>query len=222
MLNSVLSEEDYRVWNWLSIIREPDKLRINVDERSRCITAWCKDFYAARELWRSRHLLDSDNPSLHFLLVYVKDRLYASGSIQCKPQNLPKDMNLSVWAKQNKALIHALPGSVFLHSTESGFKFLAVKPDISENRLNRPILNLIGQPLRTTDERIALPKERAIQAVIATGETQTYGYDYHWKDLLWQFEVSVIPLPDTAEVLVMVQDSNQSVWQRGYWLNVLS
>ena len=74
----------------------------------------------------------------------------------------------STWANQNAQLFAAMPGFVFLHSTDPGYKFLAVKPDLSEGRLNRPIADLIGQPLRVTDEAIALPKERAIASAIAT------------------------------------------------------
>jgi hypothetical protein len=218
MLDTILSKEDQRVWSWLSIVREPNKIRIAIDQSSGCLTAWCNDFYTARELWRSRYLLGGEDFPTS-LQVYVNRRLYASGSVRRKPSNTLRDMNLSTWVKQNSKLFNAIPGLVFLHSADTEFRFLAVKPDITERQFNRPIVDLIGQPLRVTDNRIAMPKERAIEEAIATGENQFYSYDYHWKGLFWQFEVSVIPLPDMGEVMVMVRDSEQASWQRGYWLN---
>lgn len=225
MLNLfVFSEHDRRIWDWLSTIREPQKVRIAIDQPSGCISAVCDDLYTAKDLWRSRHKLDTGDDCETLLFVHVKDRVYASGSVrsQGNSKSATEMDTLSIWAKQNAGLFKAMPGFVFLHSADanSGFKFLAVKPDINEERLNRPIVNLLGQPLRVTDERIALPKERAIQKAIAMGETQSYGYGFNWNGKLWHFQVSVVPLLDIGEVLVIVKDVDQQAhWQRGYWLN---
>lgn len=222
MLDPTLSQEDSAFLGWLGQIEEPQKVKVRIATNR--IIVLCSDYFLARQLWRSRNQLDPFSAAPRELEIWVGKRLYAEGSVRKKRENTMQPsttMALSNWAQQNSNLFQVIPGSVFLHSADadSGFKYLAVRPDISERRLNRPISELLNQPVRVTHEAIALPKERAMREAIATGENQNYHYQFAWQGLIWNFKVDVVPLAENNEILVIVQDADRHAWQREYWLN---
>lgn len=220
-----LSVQDQRILQWLSLIRDPHRTRVKIDKQK--IQVWCGDVFAAQILWRSRYLVGAEKPIV--LEIYVQKRIYSTGII---PVNLSRTTMISTmenawtyeqsrWAQNNGGLFMSIPGSVFIHSAnrEQGYPYLAVRPDLTEARLNRPIAELIGQAVHVTNEAIALPKERAIEQAIETGKKQAYAYSYKWNGAIWHFKVEVIPVDD-KEILVIVNDADDYSWQRGYWLNL--
>jgi hypothetical protein len=218
-----LTEEDDRLLAWLA--QAGDSNGIDVKPSSGQILARCPNAYIASALWRSRQLLLSDQPKR--LTLWVGKRLYGDTLLDKKTfYASTTDVTMqqtttmtSRWALRYPQVFQTMTGIIFVHGTDPEHRFLAINPGITERRLNKPISDTIGQPLRTVDEAIALPKERAIQQAIATGEAAEYTYEYidHAR---WQFKGTAILLPDVDEVLVIVEDAAN--WQADYWRSTVA
>lgn len=221
-----LTEEDDRLLQWLSQAGDPHG--IDVKPSSQQILARCPNAYVASALWQSRELLLSEQPKR--LTLWVGKRLYgdtlldkatfyASTTTGGTMPSTQQTTMISRWALRYPQVFQTMSGIIFVHGAEPEHRFLAINPGITERRLNKPISDTIGQPLRTVDPAIALPKERAIREAIATGEPAEYSYEYT-DHVRWQFKGTALFLPDVDEVLVIVEDA--ASWQRDYWLNSIA
>lgn len=221
-----LSTDDQLLYNWLSGV-EPQNFEIRIDPQESHIMVRCADVYTAEKLWRSRYYITPPNE----LEVYVGQRIYDSttnneNELNCFP-NLSMTQQTQIntqssWVLQNQNIFESIAGTRFVYSADpdTGYKLKAVRPDVSEKRLNKPISDIFGKPLRTIDEAIALPRERCIEQAIASASAQDYYYEHIWQGAIWRFKGRAIPLPSHNEVLVIIQDADGFGWQREYFLNL--
>lgn len=223
MRELVLSATDQKFLQWLNHVEDPRSVTIGIlKDRIRVI---CNDVFSVKRLWKTRYLLSCEKEIK--LELYVRQKPYGISVIPpflhfTTMIHAPSySYSESQWATRNRDIFLAIPGSVFVHSADKdrGYPYLAVKPDLTEKRLNKPIRELIGQPIRITPEAIAIPKEAAIEEALRTQQPQQYFYDFVWESLLWNFKVDVVPLIEHNEVLVIVTDADERRWQRDYWLN---
>jgi len=218
-----LTEQDRLILQWLGRAQEIEKTRVNWGATG--LEVYCGDTLQAERLSDALDLLLQTR--LKWVRIYVGKQCLSTVSLdRVRVQSIPISMLTtletmpSVWAKQNLNVLKAIPGTVALLSAEPGYRYLALKPEISEGRLNKPIDHLIGQPLRTIDEELWLPRERAIETVLATGENEIYYYSHFWENLTWHFKCTVAKASDN-EIMTIVEDSDddRALWQKSWWRN---
>ena len=225
---SNFSDADQSFTNWLSSLREPEKIRVCIDNRSGTIIAKFTDVVAAHEALAQQERLQKNLG----LKVYIGSEPY--GSTQYEPklgrhQSTNSILSMktklatqSSWVEQNSNAFQVIPGTVAIHSADKdqGFKFLDVKPDMGiEDRLNKPIAEMIGSPLNIIAEGIAAPRSRHLEIVASNGGSLSYDYDFVWNNLLWRFRVHLAYLHGHDEVLAITEDLES--WQRDYWLKLV-
>lgn len=117
---------------------------------------------------------------------------------------------------RHQPLLNALAQRmVFLHSQEEPYTYLDVRCSIEE-RLNVPLLELLGSPVDRVASEISDPKRFWIKRAVELGAAQHYFYSYTWKNLDWRFRVDVAPLAGTEEAITIVSDAE--AWQKQWWL----
>lgn len=221
-----VSTQDYQILRWLHKAQDFENLSVNWRKDS--ISVQCHDRYQALYLSDAVDMLTSTE--MKWVKIYVGrqcitsvslDRLRGSTTYPSKSMLTATIETMpSIWAKQNLRVFEAIPGTVSLLSAEPGHRYLAVKPEISEGRLNKPIATLINQPIQTLDEELWVPRQRAIEEVIQTGENVTYYYEHLWRDLVWRFQCTVAKASD-SEVMTIVEDLDDPIasWQKVWWRN---
>lgn len=118
-------------------------------------------------------------------------------------------------ARRHQALLDAMPGQiVFLHAQEEPFTFLDARTPIEE-RLNVPLLELLGSPVNRLESQLAELREFWLRRAIALGTAQSYTYTHHWRNLDWAFKVHVAPIGGTEEAIAIVSDA--APWQLPWW-----
>lgn len=224
-----LSPQEYQILQWLSKAQEVETL--NVQWRDRELTVQCGNRLQALRLSDALDMLVPTD--MKWVKIYIGkqslscvslDRLRGSTSSASKTMLTATIETMpSVWARQNLHVFQAIPGTVALLSTEPGHRFLALKPEISEGRLNKPISALINQPLQTMDEELWLPRKQAIDRVLETGENERYTYTHFWEGLRWHFQCTVAKASD-SEIMTIVEDLDDPIahWQKEWWRNRMS
>lgn len=118
-------------------------------------------------------------------------------------------------AAKHQALIAALPHElIFLHAAEEPFTYLDAKATIEE-RLNVPLIELLGSPLSRVDSELSEKREFWLKRAVNLGTAQRYQYTHHWRGLDWSFFVDVAPLAGSEEAIAIVSDAEP--WQRPWW-----
>jgi hypothetical protein len=219
-----------KFFKWLSRLRETAKLNISFDSQKKALIAVCSDYDSAQDVWEQREELLGDVPITELcqnLEVFVGANFFAgTNPSRDSRKSMTTHTFLSRWTQRNLDLFKAISGTVTIHSLDEprGFPYLAVKPDLDiEERLAKPIIETIGQPIWAMPQPIAEPRLHNIREAIKSGSTVKYSYQMDWGNLLWKFNVSVIHLPGYDEVMTIVEDDpKEAHWQRAYWLNRVS
>ena len=211
------SDADLSFVNWLSSLREPQKAKLHIDDRSKTIIAEFTDVLAAHEALAHQEQLNE----LLGLKVFIGSEPY--GQTRYVPKlgrdqstlNTIISMNSSTlatqstWVEQNLNVFKVIPGTVAIHSAfkDQEFRFLDIKPDMGiEDRLNKPKAEVIGSSVWTIAEAIAEPRARHLEIVAASGGNLSYDYDFVWNNLLWRFRVHLAYLHGHDEVLSITED----------------
>lgn len=232
------SDRDYALYRWLSTFAEPQPVSI------RWIGRWLEvrcdnQVVAAEAAKHHEEILKSG--AVHGITIllgsgkepYLKeaarsisldgfrvDNKSARLSIEGMEMNKSTiETGYSNWLMNQAAntnVFQAIPGIVLIHRAIDDYRFLAVKSDLSEKRLNKPMTELLNQPLAAIDPLLAEPRRHYIERAAASGSEQSYSYEYTWDSLLWKFNVKVAYLPGYDECLVIVSDAQS--WQKEYWL----
>ena len=223
-----LSETDTAFYEWLSRLREPEKNKVCIDERSQSVVASFDNPIDAHQALSQQNCLRG----LLELKVFVGTELYG------RSQRVPKlgrqqstsgtnetmiDTQVttqSSWVLANSNVFSSIPGNVAIHSAtkDLGYKYLDIKPDMGiEDRLNKPKKEMVGSEIWTISPGIAEPRARHLEIVAASGGTLSYNYDYSWNNLLWRFRVTLCYLSGHDEIMAITEDVES--WQRDYWMN---
>jgi hypothetical protein len=117
--------------------------------------------------------------------------------------------------------------TITVHSLEAGYPYRLVLPHMGlEETLNKPVAELIGNPLGTIDNTIAEATRWAIDRAVRCGITQYAFYSFYWDSELdwmrgdWKKIVRATYLPGVQEVLVEKfspqenQERDQRLWER--------
>lgn len=218
MAPQFLPDSDVKFLAWLSQVGEPQKLSVKFLAPD-LVSVRCGDRYQAKRLHETRDMIGP----LKIRLSVNKTHYYASTMTTCTAKSSLAPIE-SLWAQRNPALFKAWGEIAFVYSAAAGHRHLAAQSLLTEKRLNRPISDLIGQPLRTTDDSIWLPRERAIESAIASpGESVEFFYDHVFQGVIWRFKGTALYMPDCDEVLCKIEDNphdHRASWQRGYWMNL--
>lgn len=223
------SDADQGFVNWLSSLREPQKAKLHIDDRSKTIIAEFTDVPAAHEALAHQGRLKQ----LLGLKVFIGSEPY--GETQYIPK-LGRDQSTntiitmnssalitqSTWVEQNLNAFKVIPGTVAIHSAfkKQEFKFLDIKPDMGiEDRLNKPRAEVVGSSVWTIAEAIAEPRARHLEIVAANGGSLSYDYDFVWNNLLWRFRVHLAYLSGHDEILSITEDVES--WQKEYWMRLV-
>lgn len=217
--------QDVALYTWLENVNCRG-IRILLNTETEVLVS-CESETTADKLWRSRSMLGQKHPT-----IWVKKRRYTpapspSQLDKKQPSNCANTtmLNLQVnseWARQNLERFNQYSGTCYVYSTDEGFKHLAVRPELSEGRLNKKVELLLsngGQPLSVIDEVIAVPRREGILRAIASGEEELVYHEHFWMGLTWYFETAIRKVND-REVLVRVYDNPKEPrawWQRGFW-----
>jgi hypothetical protein len=110
--------------------------------------------------------------------------------------------------------------AITVHDTDEskGYPYLDVYAPIPE-RLNQRRDIILGRPVSFLPRAISAPRHHYIKRALANGQSEEYSYEYE-DDYLWKFDVTVVPIYGTEEVVTVVRDAEP--WQLGHWLNKLS
>lgn len=120
-------------------------------------------------------------------------------------------------ARKHQALLNALSKTkdmLFLHSQEEPYTYLDVR-SLIEERLNVPLLELLGSPVDRVDSALADLRRFWLKRAVNLGAAQHYYYTHQWRAKPWRFRVDVAPLTGTEEAIAIVTDAEP--WQRRWW-----
>ena len=94
--------------------------------------------------------------------------------------------------------------TVFVHKASEGFEHLFIKPDQMvkdpEKRLNKPILDLLGQPLTVVDSDIAEIKRDALERCRDSHGVIWREYSHIWKGYEFNFLYKAQWMPENEIV----------------------
>lgn len=131
----------------------------------------------------------------------------------------------STWAQANAKLVEGFEDlcTIAIHSEADGYPFLLVQPLWGiEAMLNKPIRELLGQPIDVVATEIAQAKRRCIERAIASGGIAKESYTYPWQGADWKKQIIATYLPGHNEVLVQTQPYKGEEWHLGFWRNTLT
>ena len=175
--------------------------------------------------------LDSQPPftiAQKCVVIRHAGRVYGTSSRACKLQEGSHRSNkvndstqiddqlISEWVRDNPQLWRIQPGCaiVYKNDRDADYPCAEVKFQFSERQLNKPRKELLGRPVGTWDDPIAIPRRAAIERLLESGEPQTVTYENFWESLTWVLKSEVLLLP-SDEILVTVEEG--ALWQKGYW-----
>lgn len=200
-----------------------------------CVVVVCRNHYTSEKLWRTK-----DDVAPYEVSISTNNEVYAyteqrddgrsRNSIFCSTiinaigvgittmfgSLLIQAADSSWMAQQSPValeLISSAGGTVIVYKNDRDLDYpvQAIKPYISEARLNKPLSKLLangGSPLGVWDKEIALPRREAIERAIELDERVIYEREYDdWAR--WKFVELIIPT--SSSVLVVVEDAQR--WQ---------
>jgi hypothetical protein len=225
-------ESDPIFLRWLNALGkevQPQHVEIRIVDKK--ILCRCSKRPALLAVGRTRSLLQG-----HFdLNIFVGEnelspRLYSTmGGSHLNPHGTNSMLTIqqmrSQWAIANESTLSMIEGIRLIYSTnrDRGYEHLAILPDkFGEKRLNKSSVEAtLGKPLLDLEPSVALPRQRAIETVIETGEVTEYYYEHFWNkvQLPFRFQVKAQKLND-SEVLIVVPDHPEfQVGQHWFWQN---
>lgn len=183
-------------------VQEIERWSINDKEITIITTNVC----ASSDLWHSRHFLESQG---YKVAIYTGGELFDQ-SYQVRMR--------SKWAESNKDVLTILGDicTVTVHANTDGYPHLFVQPFMGiEERLNRPIADLIGMPANISEGAIGKTKLLCIEKAIANREEAIAFYEFSWHKVEWRFKVKAQYSPEFDEIIVQIFDD--APWQIEYW-----
>ncbi|GEM_PF-6625167 len=205
-----LSTNDIALLNWLnSIPIDPSQVDVKIEGLHVKIN--CRNDFLGLKLWSHRQAVQSIGFSLE---------VSSNGELIDSTRRMKK--NASRWAARYPLHLIDLSNlcSVSIHSEGEGYPFLAVQPYLgNEAALNKPVDELLGQPLVTVASEIAEAKEHCIRRAIANGDIAHESYEMYWQGNLWKKQITAIYLPGSGEVMTKTSHAKGEEWQIGYWRN---
>lgn len=224
---------------WLRLLEEYELSAVEID-RCGVLHAYCSSKYQASQARRNWSLLCCKKISV--LRVYLGGNAY--GSPKPLPPKICADsatnrtspimtnitkpdisFQQSRWVRENENIWKALPVITIVYdltSRDQGYRVLASKANPIA-RLNAA--SLPGGRITDLPDSIALPRMRAIESLIETGENQHFDWSYpDWTDplthvrlsdnLAGEFAIS----SDRQEGILMVTDTGPGMLQQiAYW-----
>ena len=218
--------ENSEFLNWLQQIPSFDRMEFcSLDDEYLVV---CPDDKSADQLWQEidRNAYPPLIRQKH-VVIRVGEHLFAAtkNALQwSQDTTITEDamqsqaLYLSPWAREHPLVFNALEGCAIIYSTDrdQGYRCLAAKYEFDEEQFNRPLPQLIGQPLNVWAEAIALPRQRAIEQFLETGEEQRISYENYYQGAKWLLHNRIFKLSDDEIVVTVTEGAS---WQRGYWEN---
>lgn len=204
---------DTAILSWLNTVPiEPWQIDLKIKEREVLLNS--RDAYMLRRAWSQREGLRAQKLEL---TIFFNGRLMDS----------TKRINRSTssWVKTHLAALVSLQTdcTAAVHSEADGYKYLAVQPYLNnEVVLNKPLHELLGQPLLVVASEIAAAKQHCIQQAVASGGVASEPYQMEWQGNLWKKQLTAIYLPGHQEVLTKTTHAKGEEWQIGFWRNHVS
>lgn len=128
----------------------------------------------------------------------------------------------STWVRENRALFESLQEvcTTSVHAESEGYVYLAVQPYLGlEAVLNKPVRDLLNQPVQVLSSEIAEARVDCIRRAIATGGSASTEYTHSWRGVDWKKRSTAIYLPGHGQVLVRTGPARGEEWQNGFWEN---
>jgi hypothetical protein len=219
-----------KVARWLSFVNPEDVLKLNVTKnmvRMVLPPTYLDEFVQRRSILRQHGYqcelwLKGKRGRLHCV---VDSRFTTWGDRAKRKVNSPRSRtmqtrnahpSMSRWIEQGGDSRRIEIGnlsetrSISIHGVEDGYPYKFVQPHMGiEEVLNKPIVDLIGQPIGTVDSVISEATQWAIDRAIRTGGTAWASYKFFWQSPwefldkgYWRKLVKATYLPGVDEVLV--------------------
>lgn len=120
----------------------------------------------------------------------VRKRVENKGSVKALPMNTNLSRSLTD-ARLRRLVTQDRGTTVFVHDATDEFKHLFIKPDLlvkaPERRLNKPIVDLLGQPLGVVDSDIAEVKRSVLEECRERHGVIWREYSHVWKGYEFNF-----------------------------------
>lgn len=205
-----LSSNDLAFLHWLNAI-PVDPSQVDVKIHAQHVKINCRNDFLGLKVWGKRQAVQALGFSLE---------VRSNGELIDSTKRMKQ--TVSKWAAHHPLHLIDLSNlcSVSIHGEGEGYPFLAIQPYLgNEESLNKPIQELLGQPLITVASEIAEAKEHCIKRAIANGDIAHETYQMHWQGNLWKKQITAIYLPGCDEVMTKTRHANGEEWQIGFWRN---
>lgn len=204
---------DTAILAWLNTV-SIDPWQIDLQIREREVLLNGRDAYMLRRAWSQREGLRAQKLELTILF---------NGRLMDSTKRINR--STSSWIKTHLAALVSLQTdcTAAVHSEATDHIHLAVQPYLNnEVVLNKPLNELLGQPLLVVASEIAAAKLHCIEQAIASGGVASAPYQMEWQGNLWKKQLTAIYLPGHQEVLTKTTHAKGEEWQIGFWRNHLS